>query len=111
MTMALPSALYDRDIIQLATKEQLKETLKTAYQLMSEIALIHGNNPGFNHYNGLKDSIDGLMLSDRILILQGGSGIGYLNLRNRVAYLNGMIDIQTAAGRGTSVNIEISLTS
>jgi two-component system, NarL family, sensor kinase len=41
-------------------------------------------------------------------ILQNITGIGYLNLRNRVAYLNGTIDIQTAPGKGTSVNIEIA---
>lgn len=40
-------------------------------------------------------------------ILQNNEGIGYLNLRNRVAYLNGTIDIQSAEGKGTSVNIEI----
>lgn len=40
-------------------------------------------------------------------ILQSASGMGWLNLRNRVAYLNGTIDIQTAPGKGTSVNIEI----
>jgi len=40
-------------------------------------------------------------------ILDNSTGIGYLNLRNRVAYLNGTIDIQTAPGKGTSVNIEI----
>ena len=41
-------------------------------------------------------------------ILQKSSGIGYLNLQNRIAYLNGTIDIQTAEGKGTSVNIELS---
>jgi two-component system NarL family sensor kinase len=40
-------------------------------------------------------------------ILQNNKGIGYLNLRNRVAYLKGTLDIQTAPGKGTSVNIEI----
>jgi signal transduction histidine kinase len=40
--------------------------------------------------------------------LQAGDGTGLLNLKNRVAYLNGTIDIQTAPGKGTSVNIEIS---
>jgi two-component system, NarL family, sensor kinase len=40
-------------------------------------------------------------------ILKTITGIGYLNLRNRVTYLNGTIDIQTAPGKGTSVNIEI----
>ena len=40
--------------------------------------------------------------------LQNNNGIGYLNLRNRVTYLNGTLDIQTEAGKGTSVNIELS---
>ncbi len=40
-------------------------------------------------------------------ILQANNGIGYLNLQNRVTYLNGTMDVQTAAGKGTSVNIEI----
>jgi signal transduction histidine kinase len=39
--------------------------------------------------------------------LESSTGIGYLNLRNRVAYLNGTIDIKTEPGGGTSVNIEI----
>lgn len=39
--------------------------------------------------------------------LTDSEGIGYLNLRNRVAWLNGTIDIQSEAGKGTSVNIEI----
>ena len=42
-------------------------------------------------------------------ILQNNNGIGYLNLKNRVAYLNGTMDVQTAVGRGTSVHIEISI--
>ncbi len=44
---------------------------------------------------------------DRDILGQGG-GVGYLNLRNRVAYLNGTIDIETSPGNGTSVNIEIT---
>ncbi|MDR3714656.1 MAG: ATP-binding protein [Puia sp.] len=40
-------------------------------------------------------------------ILEKSTGIGYLNLKNRVAYLNGTMDIQTGPGKGTSVNIEI----
>jgi two-component system NarL family sensor kinase len=40
-------------------------------------------------------------------ILQSVTGIGWLNLKNRVAYLNGTLDIQTGPGKGTSVNIEI----
>lgn len=41
-------------------------------------------------------------------ILQHGDGMGYPNLKNRLAYMNGTLDIQTASGKGTSVNIEIS---
>jgi two-component system, NarL family, sensor kinase len=41
-------------------------------------------------------------------ILQTSDGSGYRNLKNRVEYLNGTIDIQTAPDKGTSVNIEIS---
>jgi signal transduction histidine kinase len=40
-------------------------------------------------------------------ILDKNSGIGYSNLKTRVAYMNGSVDIQTAVGKGTSVNIEI----
>lgn len=42
-----------------------------------------------------------------VAVLQENQGIGYLNLRHRVAWLNGTIDIQTEPGKGTSVNIEI----
>ena len=41
-------------------------------------------------------------------ILQTSDGTGYLNLKNRVDYLNGTIDIQTAPDKGTSVYIELS---
>ena len=34
-------------------------------------------------------------------------GMGLANLKNRVIYLKGTIDVQTAPGKGTSVNIEI----
>ena len=40
-------------------------------------------------------------------ILQNSNGIGYLNLQNRVSYLNGTLDVETAENKGTSVNIEI----
>jgi two-component system, NarL family, sensor kinase len=41
-------------------------------------------------------------------ILATSDGMGYLNLLNRVAYLNGKMDIQTSPGNGTFVNIEIA---
>jgi signal transduction histidine kinase len=39
--------------------------------------------------------------------LATSDGMGYLNLQNSVAYLNGKMDIQTSPGNGTFVNIEI----
>ena len=41
-------------------------------------------------------------------ILENNSGMGYRSLKNRVAYLKGAIDIQTSAGKGASINIEIA---
>ncbi len=41
-------------------------------------------------------------------ILATSDGMGYLNLLNRVAYLNGKMDVQTSPGNGTFVNIEIT---
>jgi len=40
-------------------------------------------------------------------ILKNNTGIGYLNLKKRIAYINGKMDVQTAVGKGTSINIEI----
>ena len=40
-------------------------------------------------------------------LLKNSTGIGYLNLQNRVSYLQGTIDVQSASGRGTFVSIEI----
>jgi signal transduction histidine kinase len=39
--------------------------------------------------------------------LRNSKGIGYLSLQNRVAYLEGKMDVESIAGKGTSVNIEI----
>ncbi|WP_345267764.1 tetratricopeptide repeat-containing sensor histidine kinase [Nibrella viscosa] len=38
-------------------------------------------------------------------------GIGWLNIRSRVDYLNGTLDVVSAPGRGTSVNVEFMLTA
>jgi len=37
-----------------------------------------------------------------------GRGIGWTNIKNRLDYLKGKLDIQSAPGKGTSVNIEIT---
>ena len=42
--------------------------------------------------------------------LKDGSGMGYQNLNNRVAYLNGSINVKSEPGKGTSVLIEFPIT-
>lgn len=42
-------------------------------------------------------------------ILELAEGIGWANIKNRLAYIKGKVDIQSEAGKGTSVNIEIDL--
>lgn len=43
--------------------------------------------------------------------LQREEGIGLSNVRNRVGYLKGKVDVDSALGQGTTVNIEIYLPS
>jgi len=41
--------------------------------------------------------------------LQNASGIGWTNIKSRLDYLKGKLDIQSEPGKGTSVNIEITV--
>jgi two-component system NarL family sensor kinase len=41
-------------------------------------------------------------------ILKGVKGIGWSNIQHRIEFLKGKLDIRSAAGKGTSVNIEIT---
>jgi signal transduction histidine kinase len=41
--------------------------------------------------------------------LQNGNGIGWANITNRLNYLKARVDIQTEAGKGTSVNIDFDV--
>ena len=43
------------------------------------------------------------------LILQDARGIGWTNIKSRVDFLKGKLDVQSAAGKGTSVNIEFNI--
>lgn len=58
---------YCREGIRLAEEERLSQSLRFAYQGAAKIDLVQGNVAGYNHYNGLKDSIDESILSDKIL--------------------------------------------
>ena len=40
--------------------------------------------------------------------LENSTGIGYINLKQRIAYLNGKMDIETKPSQGTAVNIELT---
>lgn len=42
-------------------------------------------------------------------ILERSGGMGWTNIRNRAEFMNARLDVNTAAGRGTSVLIEINL--
>jgi signal transduction histidine kinase len=42
-------------------------------------------------------------------ILKNVSGIGWSNIQNRVDFLRGKIDINSAQGKGTSVLVEINM--
>lgn len=43
------------------------------------------------------------------VILKGTKGLGWSNLRSRIDYLKGKIDVQSAPGKGTSVLVEIAI--
>jgi len=42
-------------------------------------------------------------------ILEGVRGIGWTNIRSRVEYLKGKVDVQSETGKGTSVHIELNI--
>ncbi|MBI5371636.1 MAG: hypothetical protein HZA79_06390 [Sphingobacteriales bacterium] len=42
------------------------------------------------------------------VILKSAGGIGWSNIRSRVDYLKGKMDVQSAPGKGTSVHIELT---
>lgn len=42
-------------------------------------------------------------------LLKQSNGMGWLNIRNRVEFLKGKIDIQSSLGKGTSIMIEITI--
>jgi two-component system, NarL family, sensor kinase len=43
--------------------------------------------------------------------LKTNTGIGFLNLQNRVSYLQGTLDFQSTPGKGTFVNIDIPIST
>jgi signal transduction histidine kinase len=43
-------------------------------------------------------------------ILHASRGIGWTNIQNRVEFLKGKLDVNTAPGKGTSVLIELTAT-
>lgn len=41
--------------------------------------------------------------------LHTANGVGWLNIRSRVEYLGGMLDVRTGEGKGCSVHVEVAL--
>ena len=42
------------------------------------------------------------------VILQKAKGIGWINIKSRVAFLKGTLDVKSEVGNGTSVYIEVN---
>jgi signal transduction histidine kinase len=42
-------------------------------------------------------------------LIESAAGMGWKNIRSRIELLNGKIDIQSGAGKGTAVNIEMNI--
>lgn len=65
------------------------------------------------HYSG-QDKLLAVTVEDDgkgfdTAVLEHAQGIGWSNIRNRVEFLKGKIDIKSAPGKGTSVLIEINM--
>ncbi|MCB0474890.1 MAG: sensor histidine kinase [Flavobacteriaceae bacterium] len=89
----------------------------TVYRIVQELV-----NNALKH-SGAKEIVVQLSLTDHILsitveddgkgfdtrILENNKGIGWGNIKNRVEFLKGTIDINSARNKGTSVLIEINV--
>lgn len=93
-----------------------KNTASSVYRIVQELV-----NNILKHANATTALVQLIRKNDALSItvedngkgfdtgtLQNSNGMGYHNMQNRVTYLNGTMDIQTGAGKGTSVNIEIA---
>lgn len=83
-------------------QELLNNTLKHA---QATEAIVQVSKEGSKLLITVEDNGKGFTPSD----LEQVEGIGWANIRNRVNFLKGKIDMHSAPGEGTSVNIEIDL--
>jgi signal transduction histidine kinase len=90
--------------VYLIVEELVENVLKHASANTAAVRLIRKNDL-------LDISVEDDGKGFDIRILQPGEGMGYLNIRNSLNFMNGIIDIQTSPGNGTSVKIEISTIS
>ncbi|WP_298502348.1 ATP-binding protein [uncultured Maribacter sp.] len=102
-------------VLQFYNTESLKDknTLLMLYRIIQELI-----NNVIKHANA-KEVLIECSLEDKQLLItveddgdgmeleQREKGMGLLNLKNRVAYLKGKIDMHSVKGDGTTVNIEI----
>lgn len=89
-------------IVYRIVQELLNNVLRHASADQALVQLdFHSNNLGIT----VEDNGVGFYPS----ILQTSAGIGWSNIRYRVEYLNGKIDLQSAPYRGATVNIDLPL--
>ncbi len=81
-------------------QECLNNAIKHAGANMIEI---HFHDAGENYLLEIKDDGQGFNPQE----LKDSSGVGLKNIEARVNYLNGKLDLQSAAGEGTIINILI----
>ncbi len=93
-TIAVTVYRIVQELVNNAIKHALAEEVVVQLQLSDKIlsVTVEDNGIGFDASR-----------------LQNAAGIGWSNIRNRVEFLKGRLDIQTAPGEGTSVLIEIGV--
>ena len=112
MALSIPLSVY-----RYGAYQHRQTTAVTVYRIVQELV-----NNAIRHAAASQVLVQ-LQLSGKLLsvtvedngrgfdtgLLQKAQGIGWSNIRNRVDFLKGKIDVDSAQGKGTSVLIEIGL--
>ena len=102
---------------QLGTERDLGNSANVnVYRIIQELV-----NNAIKHAQASQILVQLTKSSDKVLLtveddgkgfdintLENATGIGYINLKQRIAYLNGKLDIETKPSQGTAVNIELT---
>lgn len=81
-------------------QELISNTIKHATAMNVYVQLV-------DHNGHLEISVEDDGKGFDVNVLSSSSGIGWKNIRNRVEYLSGKIDVQSESRKGTTVNIYI----